>query len=256
MSIFSLKGKKGLITGIANNKSIAYGCAKMIHEAGAEIALTYQNEKTKKYTEDLAKSLDAKLFLEFDVTVEGSLENVFSAIEKKWGKLDFFIHAIAFSKAEDLHTSIINTSADGFAFAMDVSCHSFLKMAKCATPLMKDGGAMLTLTYYGAEKAIENYNIMGPIKAALESSVRYMAKDLGEKGIRVFAVSPGPVDTRAGSGIKDFNQLLDSAKEKSPMKKLVTLEEIGNLAAFLVGPGSTGMTGQTIFVDAGYHIIG
>jgi enoyl-[acyl-carrier protein] reductase I len=250
-----LAGKKGLITGIANDKSIAYAVAKAVTALGAEIALTYQNDKTAKYTQPLAEGLGAKLFEKLDVTQPGSLEGVIEKCGAEFGKIDFAIHSMAFCEADDLHGRVIDTSEAGFDSAMNISCHSFLRMAKALEPLMTDGGSLITMSYLGAERVVRNYGVMGIIKAALESAVRYMAYDLGPKGIRVFAVSPGPIMTRAASGIANFDKLLEADAVKAPLGHTVTIEEVGALTAFLCTSGSSGMTGQTIYVDAGAHIV-
>lgn len=253
-SIINLNGKIGLITGIANDNSIAYGAAKACRAAGASLALTYQTEKTRKFTEPLAQSLQAGLFLPCDVTQEGSLESVFETIDKTYGKLDFMVHAMAFAPKDDLHGRVVDCSLAGFQQAMDVSVHSYIRMAKLAEPLMKEGGSLVTLSYLGADRVVDHYGVMGLCKAALESATRYMAHELGEKGIRVFAVSPGPMLTRAASGISHFDDLLQQAVSRSPLHRLATPDQVGNLTAFLVSPAAEGMTGSTIYVDAGYHI--
>lgn len=254
-SLLPLAGKKGLITGIANDKSIAFAVAKAIRALGGEIAITYQNDKTAKYTQPLAEALDAKLFLKLDVAEPGSLESVIEQCGKEFGQIDFAIHSMAFCNADDLHGRVIDTTEEGFDAAMNVSCHSFLRMAKALEPLMAHGGSLITMSYLGAERVVRNYGVMGIIKAALESAVRYMAYDLGPKGIRVFAVSPGPIMTRAASGIANFNALLEADAVKAPLGRTVTIEEVGALTAFLCTSGSSGMTGQTIYVDAGAHIV-
>ena len=248
-----LKGKRGLVVGVANADSIAFGCAAKLRAFGADIALTYINEKSKKFVEPLAKQIDAAILLPLDVSIPGQMQAVFEQIEKEWGQLDFVIHSIAFAPREDLHGRIVDCSQTGFLQAMQISCHSFIEMAHYAEPLMKDGGALITMSYYGADKVVNNYNMMGPVKAALESSVRYMAKELGEKGIRVFAVSPGPLRTRAASGIDHFDELIDMAVARTPGHRLVDIAEVGRAVAFLVGGGASGMTGDTIYVDAGLH---
>ena len=250
-----LAGKKGLITGVANDKSIAFAVAKAVRALGADIAITYQNDKTAKYTQPLADALGARLFEKLDVTQPGSLESVIAKCGAEFGKIDFAIHSMAFCEADDLHGRVIDTSESGFDSAMNVSCHSFLRMAKALEPLMTEGGSLITMSYLGAERVVRNYGVMGIIKAALESAVRYMAYDLGPKGIRVFAVSPCPIMTRAASGIANFSQLLDSDAIKAPLGHTVTIEEVGALTAFLCTSGSSGMTGQTIYVDAGAHIV-
>jgi enoyl-[acyl-carrier protein] reductase I len=250
-----LAGKKGLITGVANDKSIAYAVAKAVRALGADIALTYQNDKTAKYTQPLAEALGARLFEKLDVTQPGSLESVIEKCGAEFGQIDFAVHSMAFCDADDLHGRVIDTSEAGFDSAMNISCHSFLRMAKALEPLMTEGGALITMSYLGAERVVRNYGVMGIIKAALESAVRYMAYDLGPKGIRVFAVSPGPIMTRAASGIANFDKLLEADAVKAPLGHTVTIDEVGALTAFLCTPGSSGMTGQTIYVDAGAHIV-
>src|SRR5215469_12841553 len=203
-----LANKRGLVTGIANDQSIAYGCAKAFRRFGAEVAITYLNEKARHYVEPLARELDAAIFMPLDVTVDGSLEAVFTAIEKEWGQIDFVVHSIAFAPKDDLHGRVVDCSREGFSKAMDVSCHSFIRMARLAEPLMKRGGALFTMSYYGAQRVVEHYNVMGPVKAALEASARYVAGELAAKGIRVYVISPGPLKTRAASGISHFDDLL------------------------------------------------
>lgn len=250
-----LAGKKGLITGIANDKSIAFAVAKAVRDLGAEIAVTYQNDKTARYTQPLAEAMGARIFEKLDVTQPGSLEGVIEKCGAEFGQIDFAIHSMAFCEADDLHGRVIDTSEAGFDAAMNISCHSFLRMGKAMEPLMSEGGSLITMSYLGAERVVRNYGIMGIIKAALESAVRYMAYDLGPKGIRVFAVSPGPIMTRAASGIAAFDELMDNAIRKAPLGRLVTLDEISNLCAFLCSDASSGMTGQTIYVDAGCHAV-
>lgn len=250
-----LKGKRGLVVGVASPESIAFGCAAKLRAFGAEIALTYLNDKAKKYVEPLAEQIDASMLLPLDVTQPGQLEAVFEAIREKWGRLDFLIHSIAFAPREDLHGRVVDCSEAGFLTAMQVSCHSFIRMAHLAEPLMTNGGVLVTMSYYGADKVVNNYNLMGPVKAALEASVRYMASELGERNIRVFAVSPGPLRTRAASGIAQFDELIDMAASRSPGQRLVDIAEVGRVVAFLVGGASSGMTGDVIYVDAGLHIV-
>ena len=232
-----LAGKKGLITGIANDKSIAFAVAKAIVAQGGEIAMTYQNDKTARYTQPLAEALDAKLFVKLDVAEPSSMETVVSQCGEAFGEIDFAIHSMAFCNAEDLHGRVIDASEAGFDAAMNVSCHSFLRMDKALEPLMGHGGALITMSYLGAERVVRNYGVMGIIKAALESAVRYMAYDLGPKGIRVFAVSPGPIMTRAASGIANFDKLLESDAVKAPLGRTVTIDEVGALTAFLCTAG-------------------
>jgi len=251
-----LSGKKGLIVGIANDSSIAWGCAKHMRAAGAEIAVTYLNEKAEKYVKPLADQIEASIYEPLNVSSEEQMAELFKKIEEKWGKLDFIVHSIAFARLEDLHGRVIDCSADGFAESMDISCHSFLRLAKHAEPLMKDGGAMITVSYYGSEKVIDNYNVMGVSKAALEASMRYAAAELGPKGISVNAVSPGPLLTRAASGIAHFDDLMKYAIDNSPSGKLVTIDDVGQYATFLVSDAARHITGNTLFVDGGLHIKG
>lgn len=254
---FSLAGKKGLVVGIANDQSIAYGCAKFFRQQGADLAVTYLNEKAKRFVEPLATELEADLIGPCDVRASGELKGVFKTLDEKWGKLDFVLHSIAFAPMEDLHGRVVDCSRDGFSMAMDVSCHSFIRMARYAEPLMEKagGGTLLTVSFYGSEKVVEHYNLMGPVKAALESSTRYMAAELGSKNIRVHALSPGPLKTRAASGIDRFDQLMEQAAARAPQHTLVSIEDIGAYAAFLVSDGARNITGGTHFIDAGYNIV-
>jgi enoyl-[acyl-carrier protein] reductase I len=250
-----LKGKKALVTGIANDQSIAYGCAKAFRMFGADLAMTYRNEKAKKFVEPLAKELEASIFMPLDLQTEGSLEAIFEQIEKQWGKLDICLHSIAFCPKADLQGRVVDCSKEGFLTAMEISCWSFIRMAKLAEPLMKDGGTLSTMTYYGSQMVVENYNIMGPVKAALESAVRYLAAELGPKGIRVHAISPGPLKTRASSGITDFDELIAKAQSKAPARSLVSIDDVGLAVAFLSMNGAKLITGETLYIDGGYHII-
>jgi len=250
-----LKGKKALITGIANDQSIGYGCAKAFRALGADVAMTYRNEKAKKFVEPLAKELEASIFMPLDLGTEGSLEPIFAQIEKQWGRLDICVHSIAFAPKADLQGRVVDCSKEGFLTAMEISCWSFIRMAKLAEPLMKDGGTISTMTYYGSQMVVENYNVMGPVKAALESAVRYLAAELGPKGIRVHAISPGPLKTRAASGITDFDELIAKAQAKAPARSLVSIEDVGTAVAFLSMNGAKLMTGETLYIDGGYHII-
>lgn len=251
-----LAGKKALIVGIANDKSIAAGCATALRAAGAELAVTYLNDKAEKHVRAVTETLDTDFLIPLDVREQGALERCFAQVSERWGKLDILLHSIAFAPREDLQARVVDSSRDGFLQAMDVSCHSFIRMAKLAEPLMKAGGTLLTVSFYGAEKAVENYNLMGPVKAALEASVRAIAAELGPKHIRAHAISPGPLLTRAASGIDRFDELVERAKERSPGRRLVTIEEIGALAAFLATDAAAGMTGGVHYVDAGYNIVG
>ena len=252
----ALEGKKALVLGIANKQSIAYGCALAFRAFGAEIAITYLNEKTEHFTRPLAERLEAPLYLPCDVREEGQLEAVFEEIEKTWGKLDIALHSIAYAPREDLQGRVVDCSKDGFLMAMDISCHSFIRMARLAEPLMKDGGSLFTMSYYGAEKVVERYNVMGPVKAALEASARYLAAELGPKGIRVNPISPGPIQTRAASGIDRFDELMEEAAERAPTRMLVTIEDVGMATAFLATDYARRITGDTMYIDGGYHIVG
>lgn len=251
-----LAGKKGLVIGIANDASIAWGCAKAFHDHGAEVAVTYQNEKAKTYVEPLANTLESPIFMKLDVTKPEEQDALFSTIQEKWGKLDFLLHSIAFAPKEDLQGRVVDSSSEGFCQAIDISCHSLMRLAKASEPLMKDGGSILTMSYYGAEKVVTHYNLMGPVKAALESSVKYLSAELGKQHIRVNALSTGPVKTRAASGLTDFDKLMEEAAREAPLYQLVTLEQIGEMAAFLVSDNAKQVTGQTIYVDAGYNVRG
>jgi enoyl-[acyl-carrier protein] reductase I len=251
-----LAGKRGLILGIANNRSIAWGIAKATHEAGAELAFTYQGESLEKRVRPLAKELDAKVVGDCDVTDTAALNAVFKEIERIWGNLDFVVHCVAFSDKDQLTGRYIDTTAENFTNSLLVSCYSFTAVAQRAEKLMLNGGAMLTLTYYGAEKWMPHYNVMGVAKAALESSVRYLAADLGERNIRVNAISAGPIKTLAASGIGDFRYILKWNEYNSPLRRTVTIGEVGESAAFLLSPMARGITGEILHVDSGYHIVG
>jgi enoyl-[acyl-carrier protein] reductase I len=251
----SLAGRKALITGIANEQSIAWGCAKALRALDAEIAVTYLNEKAKPHVEPLARELDASLLMPLDVRVEGQLEAVYDRIAREWSRLDYVLHSIAFAPRDDLHGRVVDCSKAGFLTAMDVSCWSFIRMAKLAEPLMSQGGALFTMTYYGAERVVEHYNMMGPVKAALEAAARYLAAELGPKGIRVHAISPGPLKTRAASGIADFDELIEKARAKAPARSLVSVDDVGLAVAFLATDFAKLITGDTLYIDGGYHII-
>jgi enoyl-[acyl-carrier protein] reductase I len=250
-----LTGKKALIVGIANDNSIAYGCAKAFNELGADLAITYLNEKARPHVEPLAKALEASIFAPLDVSRPGELEALFARIEKEWGQLDILVHSIASAKKEDIKGGLLNCSADGFAMAMDISVHSFIRMAKLAAPLMKDGGTMFAMTYHGAMKVEPNYNVMGPVKAALEASCRYLAYELGPQRIRVHAISPGPLKTRAASGLKDFDLMLNKAGKRAPVGELVDIMDVGFTCAFLATPYARRLTGETLYVDGGVNIM-
>ena len=251
----SLEGRKALVVGIANESSIAWGCAKWLRALGADIAVTYLNEKAKRFVEPLAQKLEAPIFMPLDVGVEGQTEAVFERIKKDWGRLDVLVHSIGFSPKEALHGRVVDVPRAGFATTMDVSCWSFLRMAHLAEPLMTNGGTMFTMSYYGSQMVVENYNIMGVAKAALEAAVRYMAAELGPKGIRVHAISPGPLQTRAASGIPEFDELLHKAQAKAPARSLVNTDDVGAATAFLALDVAKLITGETMYIDGGYHII-
>lgn len=251
-----LAGKRGLVMGVANNRSIAWGIAKAAREAGAELAFTYQGESLEKRVRPLAKELDAKVVGDCDVTNVGALNSVFQELAASWATLDFVVHCVAFSDKDQLTGRYIDTTAENFINSLLVSCYSFTAVAQRAEKLMPNGGAMLTLTYYGAEKWMPHYNVMGVAKAALESSVRYLAADLGERNIRVNAISAGPIKTLAASGIGDFRYILKWNEYNAPLRRTVTIDEVGESAAFLLSPLARGITGEILHVDAGYHIVG
>src|SRR4051812_42188763 len=251
----ALLGQRALVLGIANEHSIAYGCAKVFRTLGAELAITYLNEKAKPYVEPLARDLGAALVAPCDVGKEGELEAVFDRIAETWGGLDIVLHSIAFALKEDLQGPLIDSSSEGFKVAMDISCHSLIRMARLAAPLMPEGGTLLAMSYHGANKVVPNYNLMGPVKAALESAVRYLAYELGDKHIRVHAVSPGPLKTRAASGLKDFDLLLNAAIERSPIGELVDIDDVGLTTAFLTTPFARRLTGTVTYVDGGVSIM-
>jgi len=250
-----LKDRKALVVGIANEHSIAYGCATAFRELGAELAVTYLNEKAKSFVEPLARRLEAPIFAPLDVSKPGELEALFVRIRSAWGRLDLLVHSIAFAPKEDLQGGLIDCSAEGFKVAMDVSCHSFVRMAKLAAPLMTEGGAMFAMSYHGAQKVVPSYNVMGPVKAALEAACRYLAYELGPRGIRVHAISPGPLKTRAASGLKDFDLLLNEAVQRAPVGELVDIMDVGFACAYLATPYARRMTGSTVYVDGGVNIM-
>jgi enoyl-[acyl-carrier protein] reductase I len=250
----ALKGRKGLIVGIANDQSIAWGCAKAFRALGADLAVTYLNERARKHVEPLAKELEAPIFMPLDVNTEGQTEQVFERINKEWGRLDFLLHSIAFSPKETLHGRVVDVDRDGFLKTMDVSCWSFMRMAHLAEPLMKDGGTLFTMTYYGSQMVVKNYNVMGVAKAGLEAAVRYIAAELGPKGIRVHAISPGPLATRAASGIPEFDELMDKAQTTAPARSLVSIDDVGAATAFLALDGAKLITGGVMYIDGGYHM--
>ena len=251
-----LQGKRGLVVGIANDQSIAWGCAEACRAAGAELAVTWLNDKARPHVEPLADRLQAMLRLPLDVEQPGQLEAVFDAVAAHWGRLDFLVHSIAFAPKADLQGRVVDASAAGFARAMDISCHSFLRMARLAEPLMTEGGSLVTMSYLGAEEVVSHYGLMGPVKAALESAVRYIAAELGPRGISVNAVSPGPVATRAASGLPHFDELLARSRERAPLRRLVDIAEVGALCRFLASAPGRALTGNVLYVDGGLHILG
>jgi len=251
-----LKGKKGLVVGIANDESIAYGCARAYRFLGADLAVTYLNDKARRFVEPCAEAVGATIFEPLDVTRPGEMEAVFERIAREWGRLDFVLHSIAFAPMDDLHGRVVDCSREGFLLAMDVSVHSFIRMARLAEPLMTGGGALQTMSYFGSQKVIDNYNVMGPVKSALESVSRYLAAELGPKGIRVHAISPGPLRTRAASGIAHFDELLNKAAERAPSRALVDIDDVGIAAAYLCTDGARLITGNTAYIDGGFNIMG
>jgi enoyl-[acyl-carrier protein] reductase I len=250
-----LLGQKALVLGIANEHSIAFGCARAFRKLGAELAITYLNDKARPYVEPLARELEAPIFLPLDVQKAGQLETVFEQVGRTWGRLDIALHAIAFAPKEDLQGALLNCSAAGFGLAMDVSCHSFVRMARLAAPLMTEGGTLFAMTYYGSNKVVPTYSVMGPVKAALEACVRYLAYELGPKGIRVHAISPGPIKTRAAGGLKDFDLLLNEAAHRAPVGELVDIDDVGMATAYLATPYARRITGSTAYIDAGLNIM-
>ncbi|MFO0817055.1 MAG: enoyl-ACP reductase FabI [Pirellulales bacterium] len=253
MSLGDLSGRRALVVGIANEHSIAYGIARALRGQGAEIAATYLNDKAKPHVEPLARQLDSPLLLPLDVRKEGQMEQMFESIRAHWDRLDILVHSIAFAPKDDLQGALVDCSAAGFAEAMDVSVHSLLRMTKLALPLLTEGGSILTLSYQGATRVMDGYQLMGPVKAALESVVRYLAHELGPRGVRVNAISPGPIATRAASGLKDFQRQIDRARAASPLGQTVTIDDVGAAAAYLCSPGGRHMTGTTLVVDGGVY---
>ncbi|WP_427184250.1 enoyl-ACP reductase FabI [Bordetella bronchialis] len=250
-----LKDAKALVCGIANEHSIAYGCAKAFHELGAELAITYAGEKARPHVEPLARAMQAPIFMPLDFTQPQELQDLFDRVRDEWGRLDVLVHSAAWAPKADLQGGLLACSADGFAQAMDISCHSFIRMARLAAPLMENGGTMFTMSYYGANRVVPNYNVMGPVKAALEACARYLAYELGPKGIRVHPVSPGPLKTRAASGLKDFDVMLNEAQRRAPLGELVDIMDVGYTCAFLATPYARQLTGETVYVDGGVHIM-
>jgi enoyl-[acyl-carrier protein] reductase I len=251
-----MAGKKGLIMGVANERSIAWGIAKAAHEQGAELAFTFQGEALQKRVVPLAESVGSDIVLPCDVTDTASIDAVFAELESKWGKLDFLVHAIAYSDKEELKGGYIDTSAENFQQTMNISCYSFTAIAQRARKLMTDGGSLITLTYYGAERVMPHYNVMGVAKAALETSVRYLAEDLGKENIRVNSLSAGPMKTLAASGIGDFRYILKWNEYNSPLRRNVNMDDIGGAGLYLLSDLSSGVTGETHHVDCGYHVVG
>ncbi|HTE36219.1 MAG TPA: enoyl-ACP reductase FabI [Reyranella sp.] len=251
-----MAGKKGLVMGVANHRSIAWGIAKACHDHGAKLAFTFQGEALEKRVRPLAQSIGSDMLLPCDVTDKASIDSTFAEIEKQWGGLDFLVHCIAFSNKDELKGRYLDTTPENFQLTMNVSCYSFTAVAQRAVPLMKEGGSLLTLTYYGAERVMPHYNVMGVAKAALEASVRYLAADLGDLGIRVNAISAGPIKTLAASGIGDFNYILKWNELNAPLKRNVSTEEVGNAGLYLLSDLGSGVTGEVMHVDAGYHVVG
>jgi enoyl-[acyl-carrier protein] reductase I len=250
-----LAGQRALVIGIANEDSIAYGCAKAFRSLGAELAVSWQNERARRFVEPLAQELEASITGDVDVSVPGQLEAIFEQIRTQWGRLDILVHSIAFAPKADLQAGLLDCSAEGFAKAMDISCHSFVRMAKLAAPLMTTGGAMFAMSYIGANRVVGNYNVMGPVKAALEAACRYLAYELGPRGIRVHAISPGPLKTRAASGLKNFELMLNEAAHKAPLGELVDIMDVGYACAYLATPFARRVTGGLVYVDGGANLI-
>lgn len=251
-----MSGKKGLILGVANKRSIAWGITQALAGAGAELALTYQGERLEKSVRQLAEELDNPLLLPCDVTDDQEIDALFDRLNSEWGTLDFLVHSVAFAPKEALEAQFAETGRDAFRIAHDISAYSLVPLARHARALMKDGGSIMAMTYYGSEKVVPNYNVMGVAKAALEASVRYLADDLGPQGIRVNAVSAGPVNTLAARGVSGFTEMLKRHAQKAPLKRNVEIEEVANAALFLLSPMSSGITGEVLYVDCGYHIMG
>lgn len=253
--LVDLTGKRGLVVGIANDRSIAAGCAEAFSRCGARLAATFLNDKARQFVEPTATRLGVEWMHPCDVREDGALASLFERVRGEWGGLDFLLHSIAFAPREDLHGRVTDCSPEGFAMAMDISCHSFMRMAHLAEPLMADGGCLLCVTFYGSERVVANYNLMGPVKAALESATRYLAAELGPGNIRVHAISPGPIATRAASGIDRFDELLERAARERPDHNPVSIEDVGALAAFLVSDAARSMTGSILPVDGGLHLM-
>lgn len=252
--MFSLQGQKALVVGIANDQSIAYGCARAMASQGADLAITWFNDKSEPHVRPLAEDLGADIMVPLDVGQPGQLESLFEHITDRWGRLDTLVHSIAFAPKADLHGRVVDCSPEGFALAMDISVHSFLRMVRLAEPLMSDGGCCLSVSFFGSSRVVRHYNMMGPVKAALESSVRYAAAELGEKGIRVHALSPGPLMTRAASGIDHFDELLAAASDRAPTHQLASIDDVGAMAAFLASSEARNLTGGVHDIDGGFSI--
>jgi len=248
-------GKKALIFGVANDRSIAWGIAQALHREGCELGFSYGAPPLEKRVRPLAESVGATFIEECNVADDTAIKHVFKKVEEDMGNIDVLVHSIAFAPKEDLQGCLVDCSAEGFATAMDISCHSFIRMARLAEPLMKEGGTLFAMTFHGAQQVVAGYNLMGPVKAALEAACRYLASELGHKHIRVHAISPGPLQTRAASGLKDFDRLLDEAARRAPLEELVDILDVGRLCAYLAGPAGRRITGDTIYVDAGAHIM-
>jgi enoyl-[acyl-carrier protein] reductase I len=254
--VFSLAGKKALVIGIANEDSIAYGCARALREQGAELAITFQNETAGRFVRPIAEKLGTDFVLPLDVRQEGQFGTLFDAIRQRWNRVDICLHSIAFCPKQDLHSRVVDCSRNGFVTAMDISVYSFIRMVRRAEPLMPDGGTCMTISFLGSEKVVEHYNIMGPVKSALESTTRYMAAELGPRGIRLHALSPGPLKTRAASGIGHFDEMLNDAAARAPTHHLASIEDVGAYAAFLASDEAANVTGGVHYIDGGYHIVG
>lgn len=254
--MFSLVGKKALVIGVANAQSIAWGCAKALRAQGAQLAVTYLNAKAEPHVRPLAESLGAEIVAPLDMREDDQLEALFETLKARWGALDVALHSIAFCPKEDLHGRVVDCSREGFGVAMDISVHSFLRLIRKAEPLMPSGGTCMTVSFYGSEKVVEHYNVMGPVKAALEATVRYAAAELGPKGISVHALSPGPLKTRAASGIDHFDELMEAAAARAPTHQLATIDDVGAYAAFLASDAAANVTGGVHPIDGGYSIVG
>jgi enoyl-[acyl-carrier protein] reductase I len=254
--MLDLHGKKSLVVGIANDQSIAWGVAKALHAAGAQSAVTFLNDKAEPHVRPLAESIGAEIILPLNVEDDTQLDALFDQLAAIWGRLDILVHSIAFAPRDDLHGRVVDSSRAGFLRAMDISVHSFIRLVKSAEPLMTEGGSCLTMSFYGAEKVVSSYNLMGPVKAALEATVRELASELGTRGVTVNALSPGAMATRAASGIEDFDAMMAEAAERAPLHRLATIEDVGACAVFLASPAARNVTGSVIYVDAGYHIMG